>query len=355
MPKKFDLLIFIARLQPLHSGHEETIKEALKNSDKLLILKGSSNVPSSLKNPWTYDECVGFIKGSFPEAFPIDESHAKIIIRPLNDYLYNDTMWLSKVQSIVQDVILTSKITPNKIGVVGFAEGHISYDMNIFKPLDWEIMPIPQYSIFSASSIRSDYFRDSPRLPHGNVSDKVYEYLKKFMLTNRFADLVREANFYKSYREKYGLGPYITSDNVVIQNNHILLIERGELPGKGLLAFPGGFLEENETFIDAAVRELREETQISDGKSRKGIPSSMLKRYITKNEIFDHPERDPRARIVTNAFLYELPPNGGNMYQIEGGDDAAAAAWYPVGTLKCNQMFGDHYFIMCKMLGLTME
>lgn len=43
----------------------------------------------------------------------------------------------------------------------------------------------------------------------------------------------------------------------------LLLIRRAIEPGKGQLAFPGGFIEWNETWQQAATRELREETGIN--------------------------------------------------------------------------------------------
>lgn len=57
------------------------------------------------------------------------------------------------------------------------------------------------------------------------------------------------------------------------------------MPGKGQLAFPGGFVNLNETWDNAVVRELIEETKISDGKSRKGMPPAVLSGYI-KNCFF---------------------------------------------------------------------
>ncbi len=49
------------------------------------------------------------------------------------------------------------------------------------------------------------------------------------------------------------------------QNNEILLIKRNVEPEKGKWALPSGFIEVDETTEDAAIRELKEETNIKGG------------------------------------------------------------------------------------------
>ena len=94
---------------------------------------------------------------------------------------------------------------------------------------------------------------------------------------------------------------------MVVQSGHILLVERGRMPGKGLLALPGGFVDASERIRDAAIRELREETGIADTKG--SIPPAMLASFIedSRTRIFDAPSRSLRGRIVTHAFLFRLP------------------------------------------------
>ena len=57
--------------------------------------------------------------------------------------------------------------------------------------------------------------------------------------------------------------PAVTADCVVITRENepkVLLIERGHEPFKGCWAFPGGFLDMDETTEQCAIRELKEET-----------------------------------------------------------------------------------------------
>ena len=97
-----------------------------------------------------------------------------------------------------------------------------------------------------------------------------------------------------------------------------LVVERGGEPFRGREALPGGFVEQSEGLYEAAVRELREETAVSTGDLR-------LEQLAT----YGAPERDPRGRVVSVAWLAVLPSGP----EPRGGSDAASAAWKPVDQL----------------------
>ena len=71
-----------------------------------------------------------------------------------------------------------------------------------------------------------------------------------------------------AYTYKYPR-PAITADCIVITREaepKVLLIQRGDEPFKGAWAFPGGFMNMDETTEQCAIRELEEETglRVSD-------------------------------------------------------------------------------------------
>jgi ADP-ribose pyrophosphatase YjhB (NUDIX family) len=96
---------------------------------------------------------------------------------------------------------------------------------------------------------------------------------------------------------------------------HVLLIKRRTRPYRGKLALPGGFVRPGESLEDTAKRELGEETGL-DG-------SSIVMQQI---HTYSRPERDPRGRIVTTAFLAIAP----NLPEATGGTDADRADWIEV-------------------------
>ena len=118
-----------------------------------------------------------------------------------------------------------------------------------------------------------------------------------------------------AYQYKYP-HPSVTTDNVIFgfdgQTVKVLLIERGGEPYKGYWAFPGGFLEMDESAEEGARRELMEETGLTTG-------------VVRQFHAFSAPGRDPRERVLTIAF-YSLV----RMSEVKGMDDARRAEWFPL-------------------------
>jgi 8-oxo-dGTP diphosphatase len=96
----------------------------------------------------------------------------------------------------------------------------------------------------------------------------------------------------------------------------VLLVKRRIPPFLGVFAIPGGFVLENEDLEQAAVRELREETGVSDV-------------YLEQLYSFGKPDRDPRGRVVTVAYFALISADR----RLKAGSDAAEAAWYTVDDL----------------------
>lgn len=98
----------------------------------------------------------------------------------------------------------------------------------------------------------------------------------------------------------------------------LLLVERGERPFRGSWALPGGFVRPDEGLVEAARREVTEETGIAPFEG-----------HLEQLETFGDPGRDPRMRVVSVAFLVVLPDLG----RPQAGTDAAGARYWPVADL----------------------
>jgi 8-oxo-dGTP diphosphatase len=95
----------------------------------------------------------------------------------------------------------------------------------------------------------------------------------------------------------------------------VLLIERGNEPYRGMVALPGGYVHEHEALDAAALRELAEETGL-DGR----------RLHLEQLHTYGSPERDPRGRVITVAYLALGP----DLPIPVAGTDARAARWTPV-------------------------
>ena len=132
-----------------------------------------------------------------------------------------------------------------------------------------------------------------------------------------------------SYEYKYPR-PAVTADAVVITQNEprkVLLIERGGEPFKGCWAFPGGFMNMDETTEQCAIRELEEET---------GLRVSDVHQIGAYSKV----DRDPRGRTITVAYLAVI----NEPIAVTGQDDAAKAEWWLLSDLP--HLAFDHYDIM---------
>ena len=128
----------------------------------------------------------------------------------------------------------------------------------------------------------------------------------------------------------------LTVDAVIFSKSdeglNVLLIRRSKEPFKDCWAFPGGYVNIEETIDNAVNRELEEETNISNVS---------LKRI----DVFDAIDRDPRERTVSVAYYGFI--NGSNM-PVKAGDDAKDAKWFSVKNLP--ELAFDHSIILKKIL-----
>lgn len=127
--------------------------------------------------------------------------------------------------------------------------------------------------------------------------------------------------------------PALTADVVLLTREaepRILLIQRQSEPFAGCWALPGGYVDEDETAEQAAIRELHEET---------GVIITHVEQVYTATT----PGRDPRGWTVSVCFLAEVAPE---QTQAVAGDDAAAVAWFPLSGLP--SLAFDHAELVAK-------
>lgn len=339
----YDLVVYIGRFKPPHRAHIQLMEMALEQGKELLVLAGSAYRPRDTRNPWTWQESADMITRSLP-------SDARVRILPLPDYMYNDQKWIQTVQSTVNEVAELIGADPGKIAIIGHSKDDSSYYLKLFP--QFKTIEAPMIEDIHAKDIRAAYWMMNP----DDFDDKVgkllppaiHNYLKAFALRPEYEQLVREYKFlldYWSYWEglKHPV-QFLTGDAVVIQSGHILLVRRRAEPGRGLWAFPGGFINTDERIVDGVFRELKEETRID-------CAPAVLRGSIVTHQIYDHPGRSLRGRTVTEAYLIFLRQTG--LHDVRAGSDAGDCRWVQFGVFEgmSDQMFEDHWHIGMDMLG----
>ena len=112
----------------------------------------------------------------------------------------------------------------------------------------------------------------------------------------------------------------------------VLLVKRRIPPFKDQLAIPGGFVLPDEDLEKAALRELREETGVTDV-------------YLEQLYSFGDPKRDPRGRIISISYFALISPD----HPLMAGTDASEANWWTVAEIPA--LAFDH----AKILGYAVE
>lgn len=358
MSRKYDFGIVVGRFQPFHNAHQELIKDALNFADKVVIIFGSARSAPDVRNPFTPAMREEMISNCFPD------DASRLVFRQVRDYPYNDNFWVAEVQNIVAQVVADNFVTADeisesvnaaKIALIGHFKDRTSYYLNLFPQWGFEdfYRSSSKLNHLNAKDIRQKFFLDDETWRE-SLPKAIVEYLETFKTNDYFAVIQREFQYLQKYRAdtKFVNAPYdavfITTDVVVVQSGHVLVIRRGHQPGKGLLALPGGFLQTGATLEDSAVRELKEETSIN-------ISVSVLKGSVKNSRVFDYPERSQRGRTITFAYLIELQASlEKGLPSVKGGDDAAKAFWLPLSALgeMEEQFFEDHLHIIRYFLGI---
>jgi len=323
----YDRAVIIGRFQPFHNGHAALLQFALNSAPTVNIILGSAFSAPSAKNPFSWEERAALINSTLD-----DSLQQRIIFMPVPDY-HNDRLWTAAIKIAVNAPL------EERVALIGHPKDSSSYYLRNFP--EWEFIAIPKYADLDAATVRRIWFEGSS--PHATrhllaplLSEKVVDYLSNWP---QFNHLRAEYFAIVESQKTWGLGPFVTVDSVVRAADNVLLIRRGRHPGQGLFALPGGFIERNEFLFNAAIRELREETNLA-------VAENILRQALIKVAVFDHPERSQRGRTITHAHFFDLPD--ATLPNIQGADDAAVANWIPlqeIPTLE-SQFFEDHFNIL---------
>lgn len=332
---KFKYSVFIGRFSPFHNTHYKILQEALKQAETAIVVIGSARKAVDPKNPWTADQREAMMRDSLTT-----EENSRVKTIKMEDYLYNDLLWLTNIQEQISAIVGDEK----EICLVGSKSDSSSYYLKLFP--QWKYVSYAhQNNVPHATQIRQMYFENTDNYKNF-VHPSVAEYMEEFKKSDDFADLQSDYKALVAYKKQWENSPFppifTTVDSCVVCSGHILLVVRGgkgKDHGKNKIALPGGFLSSNELIKDGVLRELKEETKIKISKEE-------LSKSIKEIKVFDHPDRSLRGRTITHCAYFDL--GSGELPMVKGGDDAKKAFWLPLSELEASvdKFFEDHYHII---------
>jgi bifunctional NMN adenylyltransferase/nudix hydrolase len=330
-----DLAVVIGRFQPFHNGHARLLAHALAVAPRVVVVLGSAGRARSPKNPFSWQERAAMIAAALDAP-----DRARVVFAPVRDR-YDDARWGADVRAAVPDAA--------RVALVGHVKDGSSYYLRHFP--HWDLLPVPDVVPLDATGIRAVLFGAAGTEAAidaiaGDVPPAVARHLRDWLARPLYAQLAEEYRALQAYQAAWRSAPYppvfVTVDAVVRAAGHVLLVQRGRAPGKGTWALPGGFVDPHERLLDAALRELAEETQLTVAPSA-----------LTDVRVFDHPDRSLRGRTITHAHMFSL--QSGTLPVIRAADDAAAARWVRIADLPAMEetFHDDHFHILDEMLGLS--
>ena len=115
--------------------------------------------------------------------------------------------------------------------------------------------------------------------------------------------------------------PRVGVGAIVLHEGRVLLVKRGHAPGLGLWSVPGGLVDVGETTVDAARREVDEET-------------GLTVRIAGLVGVLDRVTRDAEGRVRYHWVLIDYLAIPESTETLTAGSDAAEVRWVTIDEVE---------------------
>jgi bifunctional NMN adenylyltransferase/nudix hydrolase len=305
--------LLIGRFQPPTNEDIDMIRKASDLYDYTLVLVAGAHRPARVKAPMSWEIIAKTMIDKAPEC--------DFQVMGLLDTLYDNATWVSHVRLCLDTYCDAFNIQNPDITLLGQTEDNARKTLSFFP--DWSTdMPrnsnrdVALHTLYAQGLTFTDAGTRTKLLQARSLLEEEQTRLQKASEVLGYPVILN------------------TSDAVVVQSNHLLVVQRPD----GLYSIPGVHITEHETGLEAALRAARTKGAIN-------MPKGALEGRLTDSKVFDHPDRSERGRVRTEAFLFTLPASG-RMEDIKGKN----SFWLPFNSCYPHMFFEDHYDIAQALL-----
>lgn len=290
-----DVGVIVGRFQVdnLHEGHIDLIKSVIKSHSKVIIFLGLSPCKCTVKNPLDFEARKQMILSRFPNV---------IVLYILDQY--SDVAWSDNLDNQIKNIV-----GPNQsVMLYGSRDSFIKYYSGRYSCSELE-----QNVFASGTDIRKKIANNvvaSPEFRKGVIWTVNNQYPKCFPTID--AAVIK----------------------VVGGLKYILLGKRKTEPN---YRFIGGFVNPGETFEQTVLREVAEETGLTEFKSQP--------RYLKSFVIDDWRYRSESDKITSSLFILEYKDGTPSP-----NDDIDELRWFPLDESLKSVIVDEHKAMMDYLL-----
>ena len=336
---KVSTTVFMGRMQPVpHNGHLTCMRKAIGlAAERVIIILGTANQAPTPDNPICDEDRIKLVTSIMQTLVDEVDSKVQVEVHLVEDNYYEPDVWINDVKTICNYGGTVAQVGCFK--EVDTKEGH---HLSAFP--EWDLVKVDGLTNLLGYPVSSTSLRTSIYLGLNITSDwytllcnKSRRFLHRWIKSKQFLTMRDEFLYLKEYKDKWGEGPFNTADALVTHKGKVLLVKRKNIPGKGSFALPGGFVDEGELSINACLRELYEETGLSN-----------VFEHLNRSKTFEREGRDSR-NITTRVFRFELPDSFGIIGFTSSTETESVELVDKRDAIKL-PLFADHNMILKHML-----
>lgn len=302
--------VFFGRFQLPHAGHIEVIKNALKNTQRLIIIIGSTDDKCTSRNPFSYTFRKKMLTDYLSEQ---NVTLSNIHFRRMKDYVYNDMKWETEARRVVNSIVDDT----DEVLLTGYKKDGTSYYLSMFP--EWGELPFNTfYHNLSSSNIRKSVIQGDIHKFKNDISRMLYRNIRTD--NPLIVDALRE----------FKKAEYVDDQqiNVVVSSGHVLLEKKD-----GMFSLIMSKVNPNFDMNTNSINNIKE-TGIK-------LTENILNSRKQRNKLFDDINRtESNYRILGFTSFYKLMstnklPKVNNKY-----------TWMSLDKVNRKIMIDDHFYII---------